>query len=167
MFRLGLGWQPHPSMLALARRPAHELARATGATVGIFVLREGRALTAAAVPGEAEAFAPMRAGMAFPWMTAAGKVLVAGAPAGLPVDPPSRAWSQEAARIREAGFAVDREEVAEGVCCVAAPLRGHNGTAVAALCALVDPSRPLPSLTASVVRTSRVISAAMQGRPRR
>ncbi|MDX3227920.1 IclR family transcriptional regulator domain-containing protein [Streptomyces sp. ME19-01-6] len=167
MFRLGLGWQPHPGMLALARRPVHELARATGATVGIFVLREGRALTAAAVPGEWESFAPMRAGMTFPWTTAAGKVLVAGAPPELPVDPPSRTWTREAAGIREAGVAVDRQEVAEGVCCVAVPLHGQRGTAVAALCALVDPSQPLSSLTASVMRTGRVIGAAMQGRPGR
>jgi IclR family transcriptional regulator, acetate operon repressor len=167
MFRLGLGWQPHPGMLALARRPVHELARATGATVGVFVLREGRALTAAAVPGEWDTFAPMRAGTAFPWTTAAGKVLVAGAPPELPVDPPSRTWTREAAGIRDAGVAVDRQEVAEGVCCVAVPLHGRSGTAVAAVCALVDPSQPLSSLTASVVRTGRVISAAMQGRPGR
>lgn len=165
MFRLGLGWQPLPGTLALARGPVRELSKATGATVGIFVLREGRTLTAGTVPGELDAVTPMRAGMTFPWTTAAGKILVAGAPDALPLDPPSRAWAREAARIRETGFALDRQEVMDGVCCVAVPLRGRGGAVVAALGALVDPDRPLPSLAASVVRTGKVISAAMQRRP--
>ena len=45
----------------------------------------------------------------------------------------SLALEQELARIREAGYAVDREEAVLGACCVAAPLRDHRDQVVAAL----------------------------------
>ncbi|WP_406327325.1 IclR family transcriptional regulator [Streptomyces sp. NBC_00203] len=161
MFRLGMGWQPSPGILAGARGPVHELARATGATVALFVLREGRTIAVTAVPGELEPLLPVRAGMTFPWTTAAGKVLVAGAPSGLPVDGPPGAWRREAATIRDAGFAVDHQEVVDGVCCVAVPLRDRTAAAVAALCVLVDSTRPLPALTDAAIRAGRAISATI------
>lgn len=35
--------------------------------------------------------------------------------------------------VRDSGYAVDREEALEGACCLAAPVRNHAGTVVAAL----------------------------------
>lgn len=43
------------------------------------------------------------------------------------------ALERELAEIREAGYAVDREEAVPGVCCVAAPVRDHGGRVVAAV----------------------------------
>jgi DNA-binding IclR family transcriptional regulator len=40
---------------------------------------------------------------------------------------------RELARIREAGYAVDREEAVLGACCVAAPVRDHSCRVVAAI----------------------------------
>jgi len=45
----------------------------------------------------------------------------------------SLALEQELARIREAGYAVDREEAVLGAWCVAAPVRDHKDQVVAAL----------------------------------
>ncbi|CDO35264.1 IclR family transcriptional regulator [Novosphingobium sp. KN65.2] len=39
---------------------------------------------------------------------------------------------QELARVRERGYAIDNEEIAEGLVCVAMPLRGVDGSVVAA-----------------------------------
>ena len=40
---------------------------------------------------------------------------------------------RELHRVREAGYAVDREEGVEGACCIGAPVRSHTGCVVAAV----------------------------------
>ncbi|MEU3355966.1 helix-turn-helix domain-containing protein [Streptomyces sp. NPDC037389] len=163
MFRLGLGWQPPPGLCAAARVPARRLAEATGASVGICVLREGRTLAVQGVPGVVDHLAPLRPGATWPWYAAAGKVLVAAASPRVPLDPLPASWRREAAVIRDGGVAVDREELVPGVCCVAVPLTAPGGEVVAGLCAMVDPAHDLGRLTRAVARTGRAVGAALRG----
>lgn len=165
MFRLGHEWQPHPGLRSAAREPVRRLVRATGATVGISVLHEGQTMVLDWAPGETgEVLGPLRNGVLWPWFTAAGKVLVAGAVPGLPLDPLPASWQREAAAIRDRGAAFDREEVVPGVCCVAVPLLGAGGAPVASLCVLADPSHNLERLAGVAQQTGRAISATLVGR---
>jgi len=48
-------------------------------------------------------------------------------------------WSSESAlieellKIKESGFAIDNQEIEEGLCCVAAPIRNYLGEVIAAV----------------------------------
>jgi DNA-binding IclR family transcriptional regulator len=165
MFRLGQAWQPHPGLRSACRGPARRLARATGTVVGVNVLREGRTLVLDWTACEAdEALDPLLNGAVWPWFTAAGKVLVAGAPPGLPLGPLPSPWRRESAVIRDRGVAFDREEVAAGACCVAVPLYGAGGVPVASLSVVTDPAHSLDRLVDVVQQTGRTISARLRGR---
>lgn len=165
LFRLGQGWQPHPGLRSAAREPARRLARATGAVVGLSVLREGQTLVLDWTVCETdEVFGPLLNDMAWPWFTAAGKVLVAGARPQLPLGPLPASWNREAAAIRDRGVAFDREELVAGVCCVAAPLHGPGGVPLASLCIVTDPAHSLDRLAGVVQQTARTISATLRGR---
>lgn len=87
-----------------------------------------------------------------------GKVLLAHLPAdkvrsiiasrGLPsytrntITDPQR-LEDELAQIRQRGYAVDNEEIMDGLCCVAAPVRDHTGR----VCAGISVSGPAVRLT--------------------
>ncbi|MCM2423676.1 helix-turn-helix domain-containing protein [Streptomyces sp. RKAG293] len=164
MFQLGQEWQPHPGLRAAVREPVRRLRGATGATVGISALREGRTLVLDWTPGEDTALPPPRSGTVWPWFTAAGKVLVAGADRALPLDRLPASWPREAAAIRARGAAFDREEVVPGVCCVAVPLYAADDVPVAALCVLTHPAQRLERLADVVQRTGKAISASLRVR---
>ena len=165
IFRLGQGWQPHPALRSAAREPARRLARATGAVVGVNVLREGQTLVLDWTVCESdEPLGPLLNDRVWPWFTAAGKTLVAGAGPRLPLGPLPASWRREAAAIRERGVAFDREELAAGVCCVAAPLYGPGGVPLASLCIVTDPAHNLDRLVGAVQQTARTISAGLRGR---
>ncbi|WP_424886995.1 helix-turn-helix domain-containing protein [Streptomyces sp. XH2] len=161
IFRLGRDWQPHPGLRLAAAGPLRRLAQSTGATAGICVLREGRTFAAQGLPGMTDELAPFRPGTVWPWTTAAGKLLVATATTDLPLGPLHSSWQREAAAIRDAATAVDREELVPGVCCVATPVLLPHGEAVGAVCAMVTPSFDLRKLTDAVTRTGRAISAGL------
>ncbi|MFI9206454.1 IclR family transcriptional regulator [Streptomyces sp. NPDC053048] len=163
MFRLGSGWQPHPGLRAAAGGPLRRLAAVTGATAGICVLGEGRTLAVMGVSGMVDHLAPVQPGVSWPWTTAAGKALVATAPARIPWGPLPRSWRREASRIRESGVALDREDLIPGVCCAAVPVTATGGETVAALCAMVGPSQDLRRLAQAVTRAGRAVSAGLRG----
>ncbi|MGW2826949.1 IclR family transcriptional regulator [Streptomyces sp. NPDC001443] len=165
IFRLAQGWQPHPGLRTAARAPARRLARVTGATVGLNVLREGQTLVLDWTPGErAGALGRTLDGAVWPWFTAAGKVLVAGAYPRLPLGPLPTSWHREAQEIRDRGVAFDREEVTAGVCCVAVPVHGPNGAQLASLSVVTDPAHSLERLAGVVQQTGRTIGAALRAR---
>ncbi len=165
IFRLGQGWQPHPGLRAAARGPARRLAALTGATVTVNVLREGRTLVVDSTTGDrAGAVTRPPDGVTHPWFTAAGKVLVAETPPQLPPGPLPATWQREAAAIRARGVAFDRQTVLAGVCCVAVPLHGPNGTPLASLAVVTDPAHSLDRLVGAVQQTGRAISTALRGR---
>lgn len=165
LFRLGQAWQPYPGLRSAARGPAHRLARVTGAVVGVNVLREGRTLVldwTACKTGDALDLVPN--GVVWPWFTAAGKVLVAGAHPGIPLGPLPASWRRESEAIRDRGVAFDREEVAAGACCVAVPLYGSSGVSLASLSVVTDPAHSLDRLVDVVQQTGRTISARLGAR---
>lgn len=78
----------------------------------------------------------------------------------------------ELSRIRDCGYAVDREEITRGITCVAAPIFGSDGHVVAALSVTfptyVAAERGLDREIAAVLRHAAAISGDLgrQGRPR-
>ncbi|WKU42591.1 helix-turn-helix domain-containing protein [Streptomyces sp. VNUA116] len=163
LFRLGTGWQPHPGLRAASNGPMQRLSGVTGASVGLCVLREGRTMAVLGVAGMAEHLAPIRPGATWPWHAAAGKLVVATAPPGAPLNPLPESWRREASAIRDSGLALDREELVPGVCCVAAPVVAAGDGVVGALCAMVDPSYDLRQLGRAVAQTARAVSAGLHG----
>ena len=43
------------------------------------------------------------------------------------------ALQEELKKIRSNGYSIDNEEIEEGLCCIAAPVRDRNGSVVAAI----------------------------------
>jgi DNA-binding IclR family transcriptional regulator len=111
-------------------------------------------------------------GKSFPLhCTAMGKVLLAGLEAGqrtrllqgrLPPYTPNTITSRavlakELQAVREAGYAVDREEITRGIMCVAAPLVNHEGEVIAAI------SLTFPAYIAKDRGIGREIQAVRRG----
>lgn len=163
VFQLGHGWQPHPGLRAAARDPMRQLAAATGATVTVSVLRNGRELIVDWLPGRGGSPVALRRGATWPWYTAAGKVLLASARSGQSAGATPPWWSREAEAIRDRGVAFDREDVVSGVCCAAVPLYGAPGAPVAALCVITDPAHRLDRLADAARRAGGAVSAALRG----
>ncbi|MEU2559941.1 helix-turn-helix domain-containing protein [Streptomyces longispororuber] len=145
LFRLGQAWDPHPGLRAAARIPLHRLRASTGASVVLTVLRDELALTVASVPGRVEGLVPVRNGMSFPLDTAAGRVFTDG----------------------PRGPVLDREQVQEGVSCVAMPVRAPDGRTVAALAAVVPASQRLAQVSAATAAAAAAVEARLaRMRPR-
>ena len=166
IFRLGQAWRPDPALRGAVRGPMRRLARATGATVGVAALSRGQLMVVGGIPGELAELVPISPGMIWPWSTgrstAVGKVLHACAPEVASLAPLPATLLREAAEIRDAGMAFDREEVLPGVYCVAAPLYGPNGAVVASMCLVASSSRSLPRLSSVLVRACATVSAALR-----
>ncbi|WP_030754454.1 IclR family transcriptional regulator [Streptomyces griseus] len=147
LYRLGQAWEPHPGLRLAARLPVQRLRAATGASVVLAVLREDQAIVVASAPGELEPLVPVRDGTAFRLDTAAGHALRG----------PLRG-----------GAVLDREDVMDGVCCAAFPVRGRDGRTVAALTALVPAGRPLDALAGAVADAGGALARALaRGVPHR
>ncbi|MEU9037487.1 helix-turn-helix domain-containing protein [Streptomyces sp. NPDC048352] len=140
LYRIGEAWQPHPGLRPASRLPLHRLRAATGASVVLTVLYEDQALTVNSVPGVLEPALPVRDGAGFRLDTAAGRALRG----------PARP-----------GAVLDREEVMEGVCCAALPVRAPDGRAVAALAALVPAGQPLGRLAQAVAEACAAITRGL------
>ncbi|GAA4624170.1 IclR family transcriptional regulator [Actinoallomurus vinaceus] len=164
MFRLGHGWQPHPRLRAAAQGPIRELAAATGASVGVCVLRDHLTIVVSGVGGEAEPLVSMRPGSTYPWSTAAGKVLMANVGPDVPLGPLPASWQRVSAQIREDDIAFDHEEVIPGISCVAVPLRDRSGDTIAALCVVVTRSGSLSRLADLTRQVGRFVGAGLGGR---
>ncbi|GAA4932810.1 IclR family transcriptional regulator [Streptomyces coeruleoprunus] len=140
LYRLGQAWQPHPGLRAVARLPLHRLRAMTGASVVLTVLRDDSALTVSSVPGELEPVVPVRDGMSFRLDTAAGRALRG----------PLRG-----------GAVFDREDVMEGVCCAALPVRSPDGRTVAALAAMVPAGHRLDAVAQAVAEAGAALTRAL------
>jgi len=73
-----------------------------------------------------------------------------------PIDP--LLLEAELAGVRAAGWAVDREEFVEAICCVAAPVRDQSGRLVAALGVSVS-ARRFPAVRAHLIESVRTVAA--------
>ncbi|MFF0473479.1 IclR family transcriptional regulator [Streptomyces sp. NPDC004284] len=140
LYRLGQAWEPHPGLRPAARLPLQRLRAVTGASVVLAVLREDMAITVASVPGDLEPLLPVRDGIAFRLDTAAGKALC-GPLGGGPV--------------------LDREDVMDGVCCAALPVRAPDGRTVAALAGMVPAGRRLDALARAVAEAGAAVTRAL------
>lgn len=145
-----------------ARGPSAALARVAGASVGLTVLHEARLVAVSTVvPPRGLAF---EAGTSVPLSTASGQVLLADrAELGPPPIFSEYEWRRVRSAIRQQGTAFDRQDLVDGICCVAAPVRGSDGRVVAALSAILVADRVRPSLVDSVTRAAREISRRLAG----
>jgi IclR family acetate operon transcriptional repressor len=136
-------------LLALAQPVLRELVQATGESANLAVLDGDRAVYVAQEQGPRMVRVFTQVGNRVPLhATGAGKVLLAWQSSGareatvqrLNLEPSTRATITDAARlaeelerIRHRGFALDDEELEEGVRCVAAPVLDRSGSVRASL----------------------------------
>ncbi|HFD16732.1 MAG TPA: winged helix-turn-helix transcriptional regulator [Rhodospirillales bacterium] len=183
-FIVGSAFVRARDLVRTARPHMRRLMEASGETANIYVEEEGEAVCI----GQVECRQMMRAiarpgGRVRMHCSGAGKALLAWRSDeelaailrrhGLPratehtIDRPAR-LREELARIRARGFAVDDEEHAIGLRCVAAPVFDEQGYAIAALSisgprARIDDAR-LAELGALVARAAEAVTAAYGGR---
>jgi DNA-binding IclR family transcriptional regulator len=151
MGRFGNAYLRNNDLIRSFHREAPSAARAIGETVQLARLDGSEVLYIA----KEEVPTPVRLasdpGMKFPaHATALGKALLSGladeALRGLYPQPELQALTpyglthteqlfREVAEARQSGYAFDRQEAVVGFCCVAAPIRGSGGQAVAAVSA--------------------------------
>jgi DNA-binding IclR family transcriptional regulator len=191
-FRLGLKLleRGHTILLHLdlyerARPALKELAQALSANAHLAVLYHGQVLYLGREEAAPSAVFPSIVGRLAPaYCTALGKVLLAHLPpgerrhllAGRPLERRTprtitslRRLEVELAGVLARGYAVDNEELHEGVMCVAAPIRDHAGGVVAAISVSLLKARVTEAraekIAHGVVRTAARISGAMGYRP--
>jgi IclR family acetate operon transcriptional repressor len=127
MFELGAGWQPASEVRRAAVAVLPQLGKQTRGSLMLAVPRGDRLVVVAGRAGEADGAIPMpnRFGVSLPWDTAAGQA------------------------ARHGTVAFDREDVAPGVSCVAAPVLGPNNAVIAALAVIVT-TTPVDSAVPAV-----------------
>lgn len=172
----------HSAVLqAVARPPLWELWQATHETVNLAVLDQGTVLYSDVIESPHEFRLSSRVGTRRPLhATALGKVLAAYSPEeqqpallnAIIFQPmTSRTiinllqFREELDKVRRQGYAVDNEEVVLGARCVAAPVLGLNGSALAAVSISGPTTRvtaPLvATLAAAVIKCAAAISSGM------
>ncbi len=191
-FRLGLKLleRGHTILLHLdlyerAKPALRELAQALSANAHLAVLHQGQVLYLGREEAAPSAVFPSIVGRLVPaHCTALGKVLLAHLNPGerrqlLAVRPLERRTARtitslrrlnaELAGVLTRGYAVDNEELHEGVMCVGAPIRDHAEAVVAAISVSLLKARVtearVEKITHEVVGTAGAISGAMGYRP--
>ncbi len=148
-YRLGSAAEPHARLRILVRPTLEELNRRTNETVHLAVLHQGEVLYLDKIEGRQTIRVITRVGMKLPaHCSGVGKVLLSDLPEesldafirqmGLPGFTPNtitapEALKRELARVRRQGFALDNEEIEEGLKCVSAPVRDAAGRILAAI----------------------------------
>jgi DNA-binding IclR family transcriptional regulator len=191
-FRLGLKLleRGHTILQSLdmyerARPALRDLARGLLANAHLAVLHQGQVLYLGREEAAPSAVFPSIVGRLVPaHCTALGKVLLAHRTpaerrqllAARPLERRTprtitslRRLEMELAAILTRGFAVDNEELNEGVVCVAAPIRDHAGVVVAAISVSLLKVRVtearLEKIAQEVIRAAAIVSGAMGYRP--
>ncbi len=187
-FRLGLKLleRGHTILQSLdmyerARPALRDLARALSANAHLAVLHQGQVLYLGREEAAPSAVFPSIVGRLVPaHCTALGKVLLAHRTpverrqllVARPLERRTprtitslRRLEVELAAILTRGFAVDHEELNEGVVCVAAPIRDHTGVVVAAISVSLLKARVtearLEKIAQEAIRTAAIVSGAM------
>jgi DNA-binding IclR family transcriptional regulator len=140
MFELGTGWQPASEIRRAAVTVLPQLGMQTRGSLMLAVPRGDGLVVVAGRAGEADRAIPMpnRFGVTVPWTTAAGQAAERGV------------------------LAFDREDVAPGVSCVAAPVLGPDNSVIAALAVIVTTSpvdSAVPALEQAAADLSLRLSA--------
>ena len=149
IFHLASSVSNEVQLLKMANPLLADMAQQTGETSHLAVFERGEVIVVGKIDGESPVGVTERVGYPRPaHCTAIGKVLLASlsdaefqaffSSADLRPSTPrtitSRlALEQELARVRTQGYAIDDEEFAQGLRCLAAPVRNFTGTVVAAI----------------------------------
>jgi DNA-binding IclR family transcriptional regulator len=191
-FRLGLKLleRGHTILMHLdvyeqARPALKELARSLSANAHLAILHQGQVLYLGREEASPSSVFPSIVGRLVPaHCTALGKVLLASLSpadrrdllAGRPLERRTaktitslRRLEADLAAVKAKGYAMDDEELHEGVTCFAAPIRDHAGEVVAAISisllkARVTEAR-MDKIAQPVIHTATLISGAMGYRP--
>lgn len=155
-WRLGTAFLRGADLTQRARPVLHALAQATGETANLALPADGAALLVAQAPGTSvvRAALPIGTRMAADG-SALGKVLLAfdaqvnSTQANSAQAEATTAMADEIARIRTRGFAVDDQGHTPGMRCIAAPVRDHSDTVVAA----ISISGPVQDISAAHLKT--------------
>ncbi|MCK9896608.1 IclR family transcriptional regulator C-terminal domain-containing protein [Frankia sp. AgB32] len=149
----------------IGRPPVTSLSASTRSAITLVVLRE-RTLMMAAVAAPERGIDLRESRTSFRLDTAVGQVLLAAAPESEP--PPSmspRQWQRARAAIRREGAALDRQDLADGVCCAAVPVRNQDGAVVAALASVMIASQIPAGLVEQLRRTATQLGRRIPGSP--
>lgn len=175
VLRMGLRVANRLDFRRVAEPILRKLNQQTEETVHLAFLQAGRALVVESYPTPQPASPDARVGEALPLHSSGvGKIILAYQKRGL-LKEVARKWGfphftprtittlanlkKELDRIREQGYALEREETAKGLSGVAGPVFEHTGLVVAAF-AVVGPTK---RLTASrVPEIARLVSSASQ-----
>lgn len=149
MFSVGSKGLSHMEISQVAAPAAEELGLHVGETVHMGVLDDGSAMYILKIESRYTIRMYSRVGKRIPlYCTAIGKVLLSELPEGrlndlvkqmefVPFTRNTITGSKELlaqlSEIRHLGFAEDKEEHEEGICCIAVPVRDYEGTLVAGL----------------------------------
>ena len=183
-FVVGSAFARNRDLLRIARPHMRGLVDACGETANLYIEDGGEAVCIGQVESRHFVRAIARpGGRVRMHCSAAGKVLLAhrseaelaeilrchglGRLTEHSIDRPA-ALRDHLAEVRRRGYAIDDEETAQGVRCVAAPIRDESGAVVAALSVSGPKSRledgRLAEVAAAVCRTARAVTAAYGGR---
>ncbi len=148
MYEIGCRAVQRSGLHRVAFAVLEELGVQTGETIHISVLSDGAVTYLRSVESTQPVRTYSRLGQRSPvHCTAMGKVLLAHSPEavlqpylnkGLPRFTPNTitdmdTFERELQDIRQQGYALDREELQEGIRCIAAPIRDHTERVIAAL----------------------------------
>jgi DNA-binding IclR family transcriptional regulator len=180
-FELGMRAISRLSYVELARPHLDRLAKESGETAHLGILRQGEIVSLVHAESGQTLHMPSTVGRRTPvHCSSQGKIILASLPKntveeilrekGLPALTPktlsSRArFLQELKRVRARGYAVDDEEFERGLRCIGAPVCDHSGRVIAAISIAgpvfrVSRSR-IPELSAMVIRASEGISNSL------
>ncbi len=175
--RLGIAERAHPHLKRLAGE--------AGETAHLCILDEGEVLYLEKVESAQTVRVPSSTGQRNPaHCTAVGKALIAylsdeeleALVRAKGLRPRTRNTitsladlRRELKGVRERGYAIDDEEIDEGLRCVGAPVRDHGGRVLASI-SIAGPAfrltqTKLPGLASLVVRTANELSAELGYRP--
>lgn len=163
LVRLGRAWQPHPMLRQSSLQTVKTLATLTRSAVAVTVLDGERVRVVTGTVGAVGELPLMQADSDVASRTAAGRVLLATQPDR---DPPasisSLEWRRLRADLRRHGAVVmDHQDVTQGICCVAAPVRLPEGFGTASISALVVNRTLPPNLADSVLRAADTIARGL------
>lgn len=181
LFELGSKAIARLNVSSLAKPHLERLVFTAGETAFVCVLDDGEALSLERVESSRTVRVPSTIGWRGPaHCTAVGKALLAFWPDAdlnalvkkrkLRAYTPSTITTltrlrRELQLVRERGYAVDNEEMEEGLKCVAAPIREHSGKVVASLGILSPafrlPDEKIPRLAVSVMDEANELSAEL------
>ena len=175
LLELGSAYTRSLDLIGAARPRIEELRDLAGETVHLAILSERDVIEICTAAGRQAVTVAMGTGRRDPaHCTATGKVLLAALPeselerffAAGPLNAATAnsitdrgAFVAELKRVREAGFAIDDEELCADVCCVGVPVLNRSGRAAAALSLAMPKARFRARNVAAFVKMLRDSSA--------